>query len=709
MDIISSEAHTQPSPNGYLKPDPEHIREFLTTAKRGRDRVAIRVPNNPDPDQFFEGIDQAVNYAARENSRRYQPYFLLNPTQKQADNVADADISRFFWLPLDFDPVRDADTQTAPSTDAEKEAAHRTMLDCRDYLRGYGFLDPIVGDSGNGYHLLYAIDLPNNPATRDLIKSCIEAVAYLFGDDRVKVDTSVANPGRIWKLYGTVAHKGTASPERPHRLSRVLDMPESPKPLSRLKLEALAEKAPKSEPVPERAQSAFNGPTYDVQGLLDRAGVDVKKKLSLPDGGTKWELAACPWNGHDDHAGYIYQYDDGPIRAGCGHNSCEDYGWNYPQGNSMRELYEAAIPGSRDSLYDPTGTGTGTDTNVPSIVGSNLKCVLEARTFDEIGDPPPAEFLVKKLIPAGFPTIMYGMGGEGKSWLALYLSMWVAAAQDYWIGHAIESPCPVLYLDFELDAETQSRRAHRLMRGMGLESPPENLKYMSALGFSTAEAFEKVYQLCAQHSIGLVVMDSVGNALEGDSEASKDVLTFMRDHVETLTVNGVATVLIDHIAKMLKGENRRNKLPFGSVYKFNSARSVIQLEGDWNDDARKLVTTLRHVKSNFGPLAGEFAASIDFDDEATKNVTITPVNAKDAIKVKTLTTEDKVISGLELHGPMTPKGISSVVGDGVKLKTIQNAVGDLVKENRLEYTGETKDNAKVVQINPNWHEGNTQC
>jgi hypothetical protein len=58
---------------------------------------------------------------------------------------------------------------------------------------------------------------------------------------------------------------------------------------------------------------------------------------------------------------------------------------------------------------------------------------------------------------------------------------------------------------------------------------------------------------------------------------------------------------------------------------------------------------------------------------------------------------------------MTPKGISSVIGDSVKLKTIQNAVGELVKEGRLEYTGETKDNAKVVQINPNWHEGNTQC
>jgi hypothetical protein len=118
VEIISSEAHTQTSPNGYLKPDPEHIREFLTTAKRGRDRVVIRVPNNLDPDQFFEGIDQAVNYAARENIRRYQPNFLLNPTQKLADNVADADISRFFGCRW---------TSILCATRTHKQSRRRTM------------------------------------------------------------------------------------------------------------------------------------------------------------------------------------------------------------------------------------------------------------------------------------------------------------------------------------------------------------------------------------------------------------------------------------------------------------------------------------------------------------------------------------------------------------------------------------------------------
>ena len=31
------------------------------------------------------------------------------------------------------------------------------------------------------------------------------------------------NPARIWKLYGTLAAKGDPTPERPHRLSRLVE------------------------------------------------------------------------------------------------------------------------------------------------------------------------------------------------------------------------------------------------------------------------------------------------------------------------------------------------------------------------------------------------------------------------------------------------------------------------------------------------------
>jgi hypothetical protein len=48
-----------------------------------------------------------------------------------------------------------------------------------------------------------------------------------FSDSRVKIDTTVSNAARITKLYGTVARKGADTPDRPHRLSRIMEVPNS--------------------------------------------------------------------------------------------------------------------------------------------------------------------------------------------------------------------------------------------------------------------------------------------------------------------------------------------------------------------------------------------------------------------------------------------------------------------------------------------------
>jgi hypothetical protein len=45
-------------------------------------------------------------------------------------------------------------------------------------------------------------------------------LASVFNTDRVKVDTSVHNPARIWKLYGTTARKGDEVPKGLNRERR---------------------------------------------------------------------------------------------------------------------------------------------------------------------------------------------------------------------------------------------------------------------------------------------------------------------------------------------------------------------------------------------------------------------------------------------------------------------------------------------------------
>ncbi len=184
---------------------------------------------------YYDDHDALARDAQKLDAQRYQVYVTLNKVNpdllaRSANRVkdypksttSDNDIIRLRWLPLDFDPTRPSNIS---STDEEKKAAEARAQEVRQFLRYQGWPDPVVGDSGNGFHLLYRIDLPNVQESRDVVKGALESLAFRFDDERVKLDTGVHNPARIWKLYGTVARKGDSVLNRPHRCSKILKIP----------------------------------------------------------------------------------------------------------------------------------------------------------------------------------------------------------------------------------------------------------------------------------------------------------------------------------------------------------------------------------------------------------------------------------------------------------------------------------------------------
>jgi hypothetical protein len=141
-------------------------------------------------------------------------------TSYAKNTTTDKDIIRRRWLPFDFDPTRPAGIS---ATDTEHQLAIDRAIQARDWLTSIGFPAGILADSGNGAHLLYRVDAPNNRDATDLIEGAIKVISEKFSDDSVKVDLSVHNPARIWKLYGTRVCKGDALPDRPHRVARIID------------------------------------------------------------------------------------------------------------------------------------------------------------------------------------------------------------------------------------------------------------------------------------------------------------------------------------------------------------------------------------------------------------------------------------------------------------------------------------------------------
>jgi hypothetical protein len=269
-------------------------------------------------------------------------YYTLNPVNTallaRANNNAkqfaqatttDRDIVRRHWFLIDIDPVRPAGVS---SSGPEKDAARLKARAVRAWLAESGWPASIAADSGNGYHLLYRIDLENSAESTELAKSCLAALASKFDDDTIKIDTTVYNAARIVKAYGSLAAKGDSTDDRPHRFARLLTKPENLEAVTVVPVEllkALASQAPKKE-IRQQQKKDAEGKTKitpeKMEEFLDYYKVGHGSRMAYEDG-HKWQLDECPFNSeHRKPDSAVYLFDQGP-RFKCSHNSCDDNHW----------------------------------------------------------------------------------------------------------------------------------------------------------------------------------------------------------------------------------------------------------------------------------------------------------------------------------------------------------------------------------------------
>jgi hypothetical protein len=306
--------------------------------------------------------------------------------------------------------------------------------------------------------------------------------------------------------------------------------------------------------------------------------------------------------------------------------------------------------------------------------------------------PGPRRYLLKDLVLAAYVTLLYGDGGVAKSLLALALAVAIAGDSKKWLGREVES-FPVLFMDFELDTEEQARRVYQLCRGQGLDTPPENLLYMSALGHPAREAFTAALEACKEHAVGLMVVDSLGPALQGDAEAARDVIGFFQKSIEPFRVEGIAILIIDHQSRLQAGQSYQSKGAFGSVFKTNLARSVIQAQATERGEGT-LTVRLRQKKHNFGPLAEPFGVKLSFTEQAVSLEAI-ELDASELAEEATLNATDRVKLALE-NGPAYPWEIAEHTG--LAVKTVKNVLTGLRKKGVVEPTGEVESRTEQVRL-----------
>ena len=224
-------------------------------------------------------------------------------------------------------------------------------------------------------------------------------------------------------------------------------------------------------------------------------------------------------------------------------------------------------------------------------------------------------------------------------------------------------------------------------------APPDDLLYMSALGYAARDAFAAALEACKEHGVGLLILDSLGPALHGDAEAARDVIGFFQSSIEPFRAEGVVVLIIDHQSRLQAGQSYQSKGAFGSVFKTNLARSVIQAEATERGEGT-LTVRLRQKKHNFGRLAAPFGVKLAFSEDAVSLEAI-ELEAAELAEEQTLISTERVKLALE-DGTAYPWEIAEATG--LVLKTVRNALTGLQKQGTVEPTGEVENRTERVRL-----------
>lgn len=177
------------------------------------------------------------------------------------------------------------------------------------------------------------------------------------------------------------------------------------------------------------------------------------------------------------------------------------------------------------------------------------------------------EYLLWPLLLSDAPTILFGPGESGKTYLALLVGLAVAVGAGLF-----GAPCEqrrVVYVDYEATAEQIKRRLLLLASGLGVELGPtffrDSFLYLPGQGRALADMAPALEQQ-KRKGAGLVIVDSVALACGGSPKEEELAVGYFN----TLGGLKLPSLNVAHVTKDESGKNPDH--PFGSIFWHLSAR-----------------------------------------------------------------------------------------------------------------------------------------
>jgi hypothetical protein len=271
--------------------------------------------------------------------------------------------------------------------------------------------------------------------------------------------------------------------------------------------------------------------------------------------------------------------------------------------------------------------------------------VLHLSSQDDIAKPG---YVLRPFILDRQPSLLFGLGGTGKSYMAL---AWAMAAQAAWVDNHLGlgiSPYPtnVLYLDWETERDIIQSRVTRLTRGLGL--PPMEVLYRRC-SLPLADDIERIQEMITDEQVGAIIVDSAGPACGGDLNATDATLRVFN----ALRTLECSSLILSHAAKNV-GEESKARTPYGNAFWWNCSRSVWEAAKQQDTASNIIQVGLYHKKANDSRLENPIGYTITFDeDDDTVTIRRGDVRAMGGIVAQKTTLGERILFSLR-SGRMRP-------------------------------------------------------
>lgn len=292
--------------------------------------------------------------------------------------------------------------------------------------------------------------------------------------------------------------------------------------------------------------------------------------------------------------------------------------------------------------------------------------VLEISTEDDI---EPLTYAIEPIVQEHDPTVIYGLGESGKSMFALLCAMMV---QLPWYDNPLDLEIGpqknVLYLDWETNYRSITRRIKGLREGMGMSS------YISIhyrrCNIPLADDTEAIHRTVLDKNIGFVVIDSVAGACGGDLYVAEPALRMYA----ALRDLKVTSLLVAH---MSKAPGQKETSVYGSGFFNFYARSVWEMKKDVESKTKEGMSIgLFHRKANDSAHSDSIGFRLHFLANGGVRFERTKLG-----KILELGTQASILKTLGDKGRLEPKDLAFLLNKSDAV--IRTELYDLLKQEKV--------------------------